>query len=283
MPDTLEKLGQSLIQHGKDSDRIYLMKLAPADTDTIIERLEALAQKNQYSKIFCKVTGDKASLFKAAGYQQEALIPNFYQGAGDAAFMSRFLQPQRAQLTDEQQTRIAEVLTVARQKAGEPPPPAPQREMIRPLVELDAPALARLYRRVFPTYPFPIMDPQYLCDTMASHVLYFGAWRGKDLIAASSAETDIEASNAEMTDFATLPAQRGRGLALRLLTRMDEDLTAVGIHTRYTIARAVSIGMNVTFARAGYQFAGTLVNNTQISGSIESMNVWYRSATMMRS
>ena len=278
MPDTLEKLGQSLIQHGKDSDRIYLMKLAPADTDTIIERLEALAQKNQYSKIFCKVPGDMMTVFQTAGYQQEALIPNFYQGAGDAAFMSRFLQPERGQLTDDQQTRLTEVLTIARQKAGETPPPAPQREMIRPLVELDAPALARLYRRVFPSYPFPIMDPQYLCDTMASHVLYFGAWRGKDLIAASSAETDIEASNAEMTDFATLPAQRGRGLALRLLTRMDEDLTAVGIHTRYTIARALSIGMNVTFARAGYQFAGTLVNNTQISGSIESMNVWYRSA-----
>lgn len=276
MPDTLEKLGQSLIQHGKDSDRIYLMKLAPADTDTIIERLEALARKHQYSKIFCKVPVDRAALFQTAGYQQEALIPNFYQGTRDVAFMSRFSQAERGRLTDEQQTHIDEVLTIARQKADQNTPSHPQREVIRPLVELDAPALARLYRRVFPSYPFPITDPQYLCDTMASHVLYFGAWRGKELIAASSAETDIESSNAEMTDFATLPAQRGRGLAGCLLTRMDEDLNAVGIHTRYTIARAVSVGMNVTFARAGYQFAGTLINNTQISGNIESMNVWAR-------
>jgi hypothetical protein len=44
----------------------------------------------------------------------------------------------------------------------------------------------------------------------------------------------------------------------------------------YTIARAASHGMNTTFARQGYRFAGTLVNNTHIAGGIESMNVWYR-------
>jgi hypothetical protein len=27
----------------------------------------------------------------------------------------------------------------------------------------------------------------------------------------------------------------------------------------------------------GYLFAGTLTNNTNISGKIESMNVWYKS------
>jgi hypothetical protein len=44
----------------------------------------------------------------------------------------------------------------------------------------------------------------------------------------------------------------------------------------YTIARAISVGMNITFARCGYDFGGTLVNNTQIAGRIESMNVWYK-------
>jgi len=34
--------------------------------------------------------------------------------------------------------------------------------------------------------------------------------------------------------------------------------------------------MNITFAKAGYRYAGTLVNNTDISGTIESMNVWWR-------
>jgi hypothetical protein len=34
--------------------------------------------------------------------------------------------------------------------------------------------------------------------------------------------------------------------------------------------------MNFVFAGAGYAFGGTLVNNTGISGRLESMNVWYR-------
>ncbi len=49
-----------------------------------------------------------------------------------------------------------------------------------------------------------------------------------------------------------------------------------GIRTAYTIARAVSYGMNITFARCGYQYGGRLVNNTDIAGSLESMNVWYK-------
>ena len=49
------------------------------------------------------------------------------------------------------------------------------------------------------------------------------------------------------------------------------------MRTAYTIARAISPGMNITFAKAGYKFSGTLINNTNISGGIESMNVWYKS------
>jgi putative beta-lysine N-acetyltransferase len=79
-----------------------------------------------------------------------------------------------------------------------------------------------------------------------------------------------------MTDFATLPAYRGRGLATRLLGLMGCQAIESGVRVAYTIARAVSFGMNITFARHAYQYGGTLINNTQIAGSIESMNVWYR-------
>jgi hypothetical protein len=48
------------------------------------------------------------------------------------------------------------------------------------------------------------------------------------------------------------------------------------IITAYTIARAESAGMNETFAKNGYKYCGTLVNNTNISGQIESMNVWVK-------
>ncbi|MDD2310679.1 MAG: hypothetical protein PHH91_13970, partial [Desulfuromonadaceae bacterium] len=45
---------------------------------------------------------------------------------------------------------------------------------------------------------------------------------------------------------------------------------------------AYSFGMNITFARDGYSFGGTLTNNTNISGSLESMNVWYKTLSRTR-
>lgn len=34
--------------------------------------------------------------------------------------------------------------------------------------------------------------------------------------------------------------------------------------------------MNVTFSKLNYNYGGTLINNTNISGDLESMNVWYK-------
>jgi putative beta-lysine N-acetyltransferase len=79
-----------------------------------------------------------------------------------------------------------------------------------------------------------------------------------------------------MTDFATLPDGRGRGIALSLLALMEQDPKVRTMRTAYTIARSLSPGMNITFAKAGYAYGGTLTNNTDISGSIESMNIWYK-------
>jgi putative beta-lysine N-acetyltransferase len=136
--------------------------------------------------------------------------------------------------------------------------------------------MAPLYGQVFATYPFPIAEPDFLAETMASHVTYFGVWSDGEPVALSSAETDRDARNVEMTDFATLPEQRGNGYARMLLARMQTTMRNEGIRTAYTIARAISPGMNITFARQGYRFGGCLVNNTNICGKIESMNIWYR-------
>jgi putative beta-lysine N-acetyltransferase len=97
------------------------------------------------------------------------------------------------------------------------------------------------------------------------------------IVAVSSAEIDAEAKNVEMTDFATLYDYRGNGLAGALLARMEAEMSAMGIKKAYTIARALSAGVNILFARAGYEYAGTLINNTNICGQIESMNVWHKS------
>jgi len=276
MPDVIEKLGRSLIQYGKDSDRIYLMKLAPDDAPTILTRLEQLAEANDYGKLFCKVPAPVKEAFVQAGYREEARIPRFFDGRADVVFMCRFRKPERAQVADAQQAAITQTLALAEEKRSSGSPATAANRPIRRLNEKDTPQLAALYRTVFPSYPFPIFDEAYLRETMATHIRYFGAFDGNRLVAASSAETDPDARNAEMTDFATDPECRKQGLAVALLWAMEADMKATGFTTLYTIARAVSVGMNVTFARCGYQFGGTLINNTQISGCIESMNIWYK-------
>lgn len=276
MSDTLETIGNSHIQHGPDNDRIYLMKLDPADLPEITEQLDTLAAENGYTKLFAKVPAPCAPAFIEHGYCREGAIPDFYNGETDAAFLGQFIDPQRE--IEPQRDEIEQILELAESKSGCPGKPLPTDYTLRPAVEADAQELAEVYRKVFASYPFPIHDPDYLIQTMRSHVCYFVAEKDGTIAAASSGEMDEENRNAEMTDFAALPEHLGNGLAGHLLQFMEPEMAERNISTLYTIARAVSPAMNITFAKCGYTFGGTLINNTQISGSIESMNLWYRAA-----
>ncbi len=57
---------------------------------------------------------------------------------------------------------------------------------------------------------------------------------------------------------------------------MEIEMKNQGMKTLYTIARLNSIAMNLTFLRSNYKYSGTLIKNTNISGQIESMNVYYK-------
>ena len=126
------------------------------------------------------------------------------------------------------------------------------------------------------SYPFPIHEAAHIREAQEDGTRFFTVRAEGDLVAASSMEPGGAPGTVEMTDFATLPSYRGQGLATRLLDTMDRHASESGLRVAYTIARALSFGMNITFARCAYQYAGTLINNTQIAGSIESMNVWYK-------
>lgn len=277
MIDTLTTFGQSKIQHGKHSDRVYLMHLATADLPGIIPYLDELAMTQGYSKIFAKIPAAAENSFLAAGYTVEASIPNFYKREEPALFLGKYFSPERQK--EKHPASVAEALELARQKAtpggGQHPLDAALR--CRQMLPTETAPMAALYRQVFATYPFPIHDETYLRQTMAEDVIYFGIWEGDELIALTSAEMDRQGENAEMTDFATRPDCQGRGLANYLLAQAEAAAAQCGIKTAYTIARSYSPGMNITFARNGYTYSGTLTHNTQISGTLESMNVWHKS------
>ncbi|MFP4454631.1 MAG: putative beta-lysine N-acetyltransferase [Desulfonatronovibrio sp.] len=277
-PDIIARIGDSVIQHGPLSSRVYLMSLAPDDCPAIIPEMEKLARTKGYTKIFAKIPQTQAPLFKEAGYITEANIPGFFRGRQGAAFMALYLDENRGRPTER--SLLSKVLAISRSKGKTAPKSCCPREyQISRMSVSDIHDMAGLYSRVFESYPFPIFDPDYLAQTMENKVMYFGVRHKGRLIGLGSAETDMDALNAEMTDFATLADYRGRGLAGILLDLMTRESRKMGILTQYTIARAGSFGMNITFARAGYEFAGTLLNNTHIAGQLESMNVWYNPGT----
>ncbi len=276
MSDQITTIGQSLVQHGKHSDRVYLMKLHPDDAETIIPKLLYLANIHQYGKIFCKVPAFAKDLFSKAYFIAEAEIPQFYKGTDNVYFYSLFPRQERSLLDQEVKREIEDCLKKALKYQNTFESSSSVNVNIRKLSMKDMSDLARLYQTVFPSYPFPIHDQDYLVRTMQSHVDYFGIWENDLLIAASSAEKDEKALNAEMTDFATLPDHRGKGCSAELLHHMEKHLQESQFQTAFTIARAHSPGMNITFAKLGYAYGGLLINNTQISGRIESMHVWYK-------
>ncbi len=275
-PDRMEKLPcGSLIQHGPYNDRIYFMKPGENMPDDLPAQLLELAKKYGYSKIFAKVPDNVTSRFIASGYLKEAVIPHFYNSNEDGVFLGYYLTGSRSR--EENAEELDNIVDLALSKANCPLAKLDStRFSLRECTENDVERMAEIYCKVFPSYPFPIHDPEYLLETMRSHVIYFGVVVKGKLIALSSAEMDTGSSSAEMTDFATLPEWRGNSLGSHLLATMETAMKQRKIKTLYTIARAISPGMNITFARLGYKFAGRLRNNTNISGNIESMNVWHK-------
>lgn len=273
LTDTIQTIGNSVVQHGHFNNRIYVMRLSHEDIPDIIRRLDDLAKKEGYSKIFVKVHESSSAVFTDAGYSAEATVPFYFHGTDAAIFMAKYFDPGRKQVTDS--VAIANVLSAAfgyAQKGYNPR--LPSGFSVMHAHAGDAQEIAALFCSIFETYPFPISDPDFITRSMKEGIRYFCIHQSKRIVAVASCETNAHAQNAEMTDFATDPRFQGKGLAGNLLHAMEAELKKEGILLAYTIARATSYPINLTFVRAGYQYGGLLPNNTNICGSLESMNVW---------
>jgi putative beta-lysine N-acetyltransferase len=273
--DTIETIDGALVQHGPHNDRIYLMHLGSAAPGSITETLEELARRKGYGKIFAKIPAPAWPAFESAGYVKEAEVPGFFNGRTDGCFIAKYLTPERRIITPTgDHLRGIEFKGAAfgahRQRPGR------CGRVVSACRPSDADALSRIYRQVFKTYPFPIHQPTYLKRMMKEGVRYFTVRIEGRMAAAAAAEIDRRAQYAEMTDFATLPQYRSKGLAGILLCHMEKSVRSLDIRTAFTIARAASPGMNAVFRKNGYRYAGLLRNNTQIAGGLESMTVWYK-------
>lgn len=274
--DNIEVIENSLIQHGKDNDRVYIMKMDKKRVKELLKEVNEICALNKYSKIFAKIPKGLKQTCIEDGFKIEAEVPNFFLGKEDCLFIGKYFSEERMGNKFKRQTE--DVIDVAKSKEVEKQPLNLSQEYdIRKCTLDHVEDMCDLYRSVFISYPFPIFDTEYIKSTMKDNVIYFGAWEGEKLIALSSIELYREDMNAEMTDFATSHEYRGKNISLYLLSKMEEELKKMNIKTAYSIARSISYGMNSTFAKLGYEYGGTLINNTNICGQLENMNVWYKS------
>ncbi len=272
--DTIEKvLSGTLIQHGKLNDRIYLLKLNTGDIPEIFSYLTDLAYSNKYSKIICKTPKSYAPAFFANGFIMEAYIPGFYRQEEDMFLVSKFLSSDRI-LNIE--TNELELLSNLLENTKPKEQSLNRKFSFRELTKDDTWEITNIFKTVFKTYPFPVHEEAYIRQTMEDNVRYFGSFHQNKLTAIASSEIDYQSENAEMTDFATHPDYKGNNLASQLLNIMEAEMKKGKIKTLYTIARLKSIPMNLTFIRNNYEYSGTLIKNTNISGDIESMNIYYK-------
>lgn len=281
MYDTIVKIKNSMIQHGVQNNRIYLMHLDKEDMPEILDVLNYMAKMHGYTKIFAKVPDFLSKSFLENGYVIEASVPQFFNAKDNCNFMAKYIEDKRAFPSNKELNQ--KVLETANLKKSYGTIQYDFHNQLnseltfRKANPKDAFKMAELYSQVFDSYPFPIFKPEYIKETMDNNVVYFGIWKGSEIVALSSCEICIEDENVEMTDFAVLPKYRGYKFSYYLLMQMEKEMKKNKIKTAYTIARSISYGMNTTFAKCGYTFSGVLIKNTQIGGKIEDMNVWYKS------
>ena len=274
MPDVIEKISHSIVQHGPINRRIYVMKLDERDVPSILPSLAQLARDKGYEKIFVKTPGCHQNAFAQAGYEQEASIPHYFKDRDDAVFMATFFSSIRSQIKHRRD--ILDVLALAHRFKPSRSGTNYDRFQVQKCQPQDALEMSRLFKAVYKTYPFPVFDPNYLIDSDKRHTTYFCIRKNNRIVALAAVEIDPVNQAAEMTDFATLAEYRRQGMADCLLKAMDTEMALRGMQTVYSITRSLSAGMNITFVKNGYRFGGTLCNNTHIAGRIESMNVWYK-------
>ena len=240
----------------------------------LLNEFEDLAQENQAEKLIVKGRPEHIGHFIEAGYGLEAKISGYFRGT-DAYFFTKYYSSERKK-NDHWITEDGMVKSIVHLNKPKDISHPPAKFTLIKAEERHAEKLATLYGKVFKIYPTPLQQPEYIKKTMSEGTVYFIYMDDNEIISAASAEINDFYKNAELTDCATLPEYRQHGLMKFLLKRLERELLERGIYCSYSIARALSFGMNAVLHQLGYRYQGRLMNNCYIYDKLENMNVWVR-------
>ena len=244
------------------------------NVEKVIHEAELLAENFLAEKLIIKVRQEYFADFLANGFICEAKLDQYFLGS-DAYFFSKYYSADRFtndhwMLEDQMMKNICKLerqMNLIRN---------PSDIVLRKADLSDTVLLANLYNNVFPVYPTPLHDPDYIGKTIKQGTIYFCIEQKGEIVSAASAEINQFYKNAELTDCATLISHRKHGYVKFLLQRLEEELKKDGVYCAYSLSRAQSFGMNAAFYQLGYSYRGRLLNNCFIYNKIENMNLWVK-------
>ncbi|MGI5862285.1 MAG: putative beta-lysine N-acetyltransferase [Myxococcales bacterium] len=254
--------------------RIKVLDYKAEDYGAMGLKLRFLAEANKFDKIWITASEKDWGEFLKQGYVLEGIL-RYHNRGRDSYFVSKFRSQRRmhSKVLVKEILLLEEIMARKMREALRPLPPGYTLDFAR---ERDVDGMLKLYRQVFKTYPSPLTYREYLLSILQRDAIFRIIRRDGVPVAAASAELDPKRQAAELTDCATHSDERGKGLICVILSALENDLRHRGYRCAFTLARAQSYGMNAAFHSLGYEFNGRLVNNCDIYGAYEDMNVWVK-------
>jgi putative beta-lysine N-acetyltransferase len=239
--------------------------------ERIFSTIKELQKEEYVHKTIIKCRTESVASFLGQGYLLEGSIPGYFLG-GNAYFLCKYHDQKRYSSAKwiEEDRQLEDVWKKDQNFENN----GVFTSSIRKATKLDAKRLATFYASVFPIYPVPIDDPDYIKCQIEENTIFYCLEMDGQIIAAASAEINMEYRNAEITDCATLSSHRKGGYMYDIIQSLENELVSKRIFCSYSIARALSFGMNAVLHKSGYSYQGRLKNNCYIYDKIEDMNVW---------
>lgn len=239
-----------------------------------LKRIIHFSSREHLGKIICNCDKESLMIFEEAGFELEGKIDRYFKGK-DAFCMSYFISSDRKNCSNfsKKELLVKQCLDVKNtyiKRSNN------SKYCIRNANENDIKEMVKLFSTVFLSYPTPIYDEEFLRQSMHGKVLYKVAVYDEKIISVASAVIDKENLNAEITDCATYPDYRDRGVLSNIIYSLELDLKKQRIITLYSFSRAINPSINFIFSKQDYKFTGRLINNCNICGTFEDMNIWVK-------
>ncbi|HZK54461.1 MAG TPA: putative beta-lysine N-acetyltransferase [Desulfosporosinus sp.] len=235
--------------------------------------LISLAVSKKLEKIWLWALPADVTEFLQCGYQIEGSL---FHGSFQEFVVSLAYYVSESRGHSDKTQSEDDIIDGVKAEPIKPSHPLPLEIEIQLLNESFSEQISHLLTQVFTSYPSPVEDPEYIRSLIQKGNIFVGAFLGETLISVAAGYPDPILNRCEMTDCATLEKYRGHSLTERLLAILEQEVKKRGSYTLYTLARAQSFGMNRVFYKLGYNYQGRLINNCDIAGSFEDMNIWVR-------